>query len=155
MKKTGTGGGKKCKFDAIDNLVFEIIGTESPVLDGLPVPESSGSDSAELDGDIENIEPTNDSANHNVEDVGFEENIREGSFIPARTKPGPKPGLAQTIQDLNRLKALKIQRQLNLCEREERIKDLEILKLEKSLDLPPSEYTRKFYNPQSKNSKPH
>ena len=32
------------QFDEADNIILDILGKESPILDGLPVQESSGSD---------------------------------------------------------------------------------------------------------------
>ncbi|XP_062534695.1 uncharacterized protein LOC134203873 [Armigeres subalbatus] len=39
-RKTGTGGGYDAKTNDVDMLVYDILGKESPVLEGLSVPES-------------------------------------------------------------------------------------------------------------------
>ncbi|KAF2886079.1 hypothetical protein ILUMI_20095 [Ignelater luminosus] len=45
--KAGRGSGDDTHVTEMDTIVYDIIGKDSPVLDGLPIPESSGSNSSE------------------------------------------------------------------------------------------------------------
>ncbi|CAB3256954.1 unnamed protein product [Arctia plantaginis] len=46
--QTGSGGGKKCKYDDSDEMILKIIGKDSPAIDGLQIPESSGSNETKV-----------------------------------------------------------------------------------------------------------
>lgn len=41
-RKTGTSGGKAAKLDDVDQAILDIIGTDSPVVNGLDLPETGG-----------------------------------------------------------------------------------------------------------------
>ncbi|KAF2888810.1 hypothetical protein ILUMI_17363, partial [Ignelater luminosus] len=46
-KKTVSGSGDDTHVTEMGTIVYDIIVKDSPVLDGLPIPESSGSNSSE------------------------------------------------------------------------------------------------------------
>jgi hypothetical protein len=41
--KTGKSGGKDVQFDEVDLIILDILGSDSPMIEGLAVPEPSGS----------------------------------------------------------------------------------------------------------------
>ena len=122
-------------MDEADELVLEIIGRRSPVLDGINVPEPSGSDSSSVD------------APENNDEESFEAS-EDGEIIHhkhPREKPGPKSGRSAKLDFLAELKAERMQEQLEICKREKHMQELQIFKLEKELRMGPSEFTRKFH----------
>lgn len=46
--KTGTGGGKDCKLTEVDHMILDIVGKESPVVEGLGVGESGNYEEVEV-----------------------------------------------------------------------------------------------------------
>ncbi|CAG7716528.1 unnamed protein product [Allacma fusca] len=100
QKKTGSSGGENCKFDEADLIVFDIIGIDSPVLDGINLPESSGTSEATLalpgdETDKENSEP--------------DKELEEPAY--KRQKPGPKIGQAAKLDELQRIRTQKFEAQ--------------------------------------------
>ena len=137
--KTGEGGGRSCALDEADDLIYQIIGKESPVLDGLDVPESSGTSSAEIE-----INPNNSGVNEDPESE---------SEAVKRKKPGVKQGRAQALGVLNDIKKQRYEEQVELCKREKRIRELEIFEREKRLGLGPSEYSVSLHQQLGKSKK--
>lgn len=46
--RTGTAGGKDCKLTEVDNIILDIVGKESPVVEGLCVGESGNYEEMEV-----------------------------------------------------------------------------------------------------------
>ncbi|CAG7825559.1 unnamed protein product [Allacma fusca] len=135
QKKTGASGGENCKFDEADLIVFDIIGIDSPVLYGINLSESSGTTEATValscgKTDKENVEPDNE-----LEEPAYK-----------REKPGPKIGQAAKRGELQRMRTQKFEAQVELIKKENRIRYLQMLKLEKELGTGPSEFTQQFYS---------
>ncbi|KAF2890934.1 hypothetical protein ILUMI_15240 [Ignelater luminosus] len=59
-KKTGRGSGDDTHVTEMDTIVYDIIGKDSPVLDGLPIPESSGSNSSKAVVSVVSNKPIDD-----------------------------------------------------------------------------------------------
>lgn len=157
-RKTGAAGGKKWKFTEADELIFQIIGSTSNVLDGMSTPESSGSSK-------ENIvtHPRLDTDDSNTESMQNEKTLSENVDLPKpneqRPLPIKKPRLqinAVKIDDLN-LKSSEIvglkdqlllkqcalveaelklkELQCNLTKKDLYKKQLEIMKMEREMKL--------------------
>ena len=138
-KQTGSGGGRAKVLDDNDSILLDIIGNESPVLDGLPVAESSGTDRlAEL---IREYLPDED-----------------GDEIPDTAQPPPAPTppirpskkktLYQTNLDMKRRvvddqQVIRDKKKV-LLDVETYKRKLEVLELEKRLGLEPSDFTREI-----------
>lgn len=154
-RKTGSAGGKKFKYDDADKIIFEIIGTESPILDGLEIPEASGKDSDEFTlssscGTNEN----NDVLNNPNNNSNF--NMQAGTATKVKTQGKYTEGARKKDKGLGDPDLLSLKQQLAVKEielaeekiqiaRRQRYKlDLELYKLEKELKLPNSEFTRPY-----------
>ncbi|KAF2892591.1 hypothetical protein ILUMI_13583 [Ignelater luminosus] len=60
QKKTGRGSGDDTHVTEMDTIVYDIIGNDSPVLDGLPIPKSSRSNSFEAVVSVVSNKPIDD-----------------------------------------------------------------------------------------------
>ncbi|KAL1516245.1 hypothetical protein ABEB36_000164 [Hypothenemus hampei] len=138
-KKTGEKGGKECKLNEIDNLVCDIIGRDSPVIEGLLTRESWDEPFQLHDNDnanTENIIP--------IDEISEIQSEIESEICNAR--PTPKCNKRKEKYEKENEKEQLTLKKMKLCieimEREKYIKDLEILKLERELKvLDPSPYT--------------
>ncbi|XP_047986608.1 uncharacterized protein LOC125226616 [Leguminivora glycinivorella] len=156
-QQTGSAGGKKCRYDDVDELVLKIIGKESPVLEGLCVPESSGSDQAQIH------EPAAAAINSTINAPEPDKVVCESPVQNTPTQftrpPIRKRYNSVTINETNEsqayieLKTKKMELELRLTNekleiaKRERYKlDLELLKLERELNIQqPSPFTLPFY----------
>ncbi|KAF2891034.1 hypothetical protein ILUMI_15139 [Ignelater luminosus] len=59
-KKTRRGSGDDTHVTEMDTIVYDIIGKDSPVFDGLPISESSGSNSSEAVVPVVSNKPIDD-----------------------------------------------------------------------------------------------
>lgn len=136
--QTGSGGGKKCRYDDADELIFKIIGKDSPALEGLPVPESSGSQDSQISV---------------VEDTAQQDSTPLPHQPPRRKSQRISTCEHDMPNDLMDLKKRKIELELKLlqekveiAEREKYKLDLELLKMEKELNITkPSSFTCPLY----------
>ncbi|KAF2882182.1 hypothetical protein ILUMI_24008 [Ignelater luminosus] len=60
QEKTGRGSGDDTHVTEMDTIVYDIIENDSPVLDSLPILESSGSNSSEAVVPVVSNKPTDD-----------------------------------------------------------------------------------------------
>ncbi|XP_047988873.1 uncharacterized protein LOC125228371 [Leguminivora glycinivorella] len=138
--KTGSGGGKKMKYDASDDLIITIIGKESPVINGIDCAESSGS-SAPQSAELFSVET--------------ECNLEKDVAQSPKVLPTPiKKKLASTrssegekiSNEILQLKKRKLELEIAKLERENYKLDLELMKLEKELNVTrPSKFTLPLY----------
>ena len=144
------------QFDEADNIVLDIIGKESPVLDGLPIQESSGSDAVVMmtgtDKPNENINNVVSESVHAQVEVTVSSDSNDSSLVKPsssiqekrdRVRKRPMSPI-QESNDLLALKQTKIQAQIEGIQLENITRNLEILKFEKLIVLPPSNDTLTF-----------
>lgn len=164
--KTGSAGGKKCIYDEADYIILDIIGKESPVLEGIMAPESSGTNNAaitfayheELANVTEEVHVNNsDSVGLVVEPLC---STVSDTFSGNHQEPSPSAGAntrkrsAQAVKkeyELLRTKKLRLQtllleQKLEIAKRETYKMDLELWKMEKEAGVPPSQFTAQFTN---------
>jgi hypothetical protein len=157
--KTGSGGGKKCIYDDSDKIILEIIGKDSPALDGLSIPESCGKDIPDntIIPEVENgIEDKLSTVDEHVCNASVSSGCSGPGTVNKNTPPSNRKKMKRTVKfvddDLLKLKKKKIQEQTlmfeekkELAKREKYKLDLELYKLENELGLPPSKFTERFY----------
>ncbi|KAF2892761.1 hypothetical protein ILUMI_13413 [Ignelater luminosus] len=136
-KKIGRGSGD----DTHNTIVYDIIGKDSPVRDGLPIPESSGSNSSEVVLPVVFNKP--------IDDVrGEEESISSVSNSKltrtVRSKGVKKFRLRETNNEEQQLKIQKLKEQSTALTLENDKRHLEIIELENRLSLPPSQLIKEF-----------
>lgn len=133
-----SGGGKGFKLDEIDDMVLKIIGKDSPVIEGLNMPESSGSN-VNLPT-IDNPTPPTPSPHENGPESSRPR--KKSRFSVCETK------ISEEFNDLKKQKIrLELELATNKIEIAKRELDLEIFKLERELNIQqPSNFTLPFYN---------
>ncbi|XP_063235645.1 uncharacterized protein LOC134538339 [Bacillus rossius redtenbacheri] len=139
-KKTGAAGGPDCKYAEVDILVLDIIGKDSPVIQSLGVTETW--EAVGVEDIIETVMPEA----YTFEVVENAGNVSELVSTPTGNNEGTKKKrndsqdpLSQ--EPLHQLKKKKLMLQVEFLEKENYLKTLQILKLEKELDLAPSKFT--------------
>lgn len=164
-RKTGTAGGKKCRYDDADKLIFEIMGKEAPTLDGLEVPETSGNDTHETvifpHNEVTYKVTENNQINNNYDQINSDSpvdilqldatNRGDTTFKKCRNKNKNDTTTKSGDSDLTLLKkelAIKemklVDEKIQIAIRQRYKLDLELYKLEKELNLPLSEFTEKY-----------
>lgn len=142
--KTGRRGGRSMEYTGADLVILEIIGLDSPVLEGLPVPEASGTNREEL------VEPP------------------AATAAPPRPPSPPVTGGAQpnfncrrqrgrrfiaaNDEEESELKRKKLMLQVEGIELENHKRALELLDLERKLELEPSHRIQAFMDAHYNNS---
>ncbi|PSN51676.1 hypothetical protein C0J52_09596 [Blattella germanica] len=142
MKKTGTGGGLDSKLTEIDELVLQIIGKDSPVIDGLGVADSFQEESQ---GEEISIEPLDG------EEVNMKSDINECASFQGPVK-SKKLVVVNNEEDKTNIQHLKKQKlklemeQIKMHTVESQLHQhklkLEILEKEKMLNIPSSQFTK-------------
>ncbi|KAF2883832.1 hypothetical protein ILUMI_22334 [Ignelater luminosus] len=125
-KKTGRGGGDDTHVTEMDTIVCGIIGKDSLVLDGLPIPESSGSNSSEAVVPLVSNKPIDD--------------IREGRRINIRFR------LREANNEEQQLKIQKLKEQSTALTWENHKRNLEIIELENRLSFPPVTIDQRIFS---------
>lgn len=129
-KKTGAAGGKDKALDEVDLMILEILEKDSPQVCGLGLPESQQADNQEshssLSTGIENEELANVSTASGT------------GVLPASKSSRRKRASGSSRHFDDHEKRLK----LELLKVEVYHRKLQCLKLERDLQLPPSEFTR-------------
>jgi len=115
------------QLDEADEVILDIIGKESAVLNGLPIPESSGTNEA-----LTVLEEA-------IPNTSVEENEQQGNFLssPQPSVPTRKRKVGVRDEELVELKK-------KLFKIEIYKKSLEVFELESKLGLPQSEFTLNF-----------
>ncbi|KAL1516191.1 hypothetical protein ABEB36_000110 [Hypothenemus hampei] len=110
-RKTGTGGGKDLKINEVDSSIFDIIDSESPVLDGIDIPESSGIMDAQDFASLSNIISASKSPTPNTAK-------KRKETLPKNDKSDNIKKLKEELISIeiykNKLEVLKLERELNL-----------------------------------------
>ncbi|PSN40415.1 hypothetical protein C0J52_19259 [Blattella germanica] len=143
MKKTGTGGGLDSKLTEIDVLVLQIIGKDSPVIDGLGVADSF---QEEAQGEEISIEPLGG------EEVTMKSDINECASFQGPVKSKKRVVVVNNEEDKTNIQHLKKQKlklemeQIKMHTVESQLRQhklkLEILEKEKMLNIPSSQFTK-------------
>lgn len=112
-------------------MILKIIGKDSPAIDGLQIPESSGSNETQVSVPVFTAETPPQPQN------------------PIRRKSHPPVDLSNDLFDFKKQK-MEIdvdiaKEKLQIAKREKYKLDLELLKLEKELNIQPSEFTLPLY----------
>lgn len=128
---------------------MDIVGTDSPVLDGFPIPEPSGTDEAVLSRPVEQQQQ--------------QQVVHEESPPPVPQAPPSRGAVAKsrnfsrkkTAKDVNDIEALKCQKmilemellklKIDLTEREKYKSEIQLYSMEKEHCLPPSAITSYLY----------
>ncbi|XP_063361666.1 uncharacterized protein LOC134650664 [Cydia amplana] len=126
--QTGSAGGKKWQFDETDGIIMSIIGKNTPVLEGLTVPESSGTQAAETIQVQDTSQPIPQNSQNNTNST----NVHYKSVIRLK-----KEKLEAEI--------LLLKEKTELYKREKYKLDLELFKLEKELNITHSSYTAPYH----------
>ncbi|KAF2901498.1 hypothetical protein ILUMI_04681 [Ignelater luminosus] len=135
-KKTGRGSGDDTHVTEMDTIVCDIIGKGSPVLDGFPIPESSGV-----------VVPV--VSNKPIDDVrGEKESISSVSNSNLTRTVGSKGvkrfRLRETNNEEQQLKIQKLKEQSTAPTLENHKRHLGIIELKNRLSLPPSQLIKEF-----------
>lgn len=140
-KKTGSSGGIDCKLNDIDHIVCDILGRDSPVLNGIETSETWDEQtiSAHIEDEID-MEPFLSSSTSSKQEIATAEDR-----ILKNPKLRQKQNKIRPEEDLENLKKKKLKLSIEIMEREKYLKELEIFKLEKELMVQPSPYTQQFY----------
>lgn len=116
------------KITEVDEIIFRIIGTESNILDGLNIPESSGTSSVIVSS--------------SQEEVSKEPSLVQSLINPKQTAISRSLPKKRKLDDGNINKNRKLELQENLLDlqcqiatKELRLKELEILKIERELGI--------------------
>lgn len=135
-KKTGSGGGPDCKLTDVDKAVVDIIGRQTPVLVGLDCTETW------QDG------PCEESALSNEDTcvVQSSEITVTPNVITPKQKSSSKNVVKKSPADIEHdekmVRAKKLKLSVELLEKENYLKTLQILKLERELGIPASSFTK-------------
>ncbi|KAF2889268.1 hypothetical protein ILUMI_16905 [Ignelater luminosus] len=137
-KKIRRGSGDDTHVTEMDTIVYDIIGKDSPVFDGLSIPESSGSNSFVV-------------SNKPIDDVrGEEESISSVSSSKVTRTVGSKGvkrfRLRETNNEEQQLKIQKLKEQSTACTLENHKRHLEIIELENRLSLPPITIDQRIFS---------
>ncbi|KAJ8909589.1 hypothetical protein NQ315_005906 [Exocentrus adspersus] len=158
-RKTGSAGGIDCKLTDIDNIVLDILGPTNPIISSLGVPESLEqetecstkalevpetenqvcTDKGSLSNTINGSEVSYDTNNNNTS-----KNRTEIRAVTKKKKRFEDGGKSEDEDTLIELKNKKLRLQIKILEKEEYLKTLQILKLEREQHIPPSEFTASF-----------
>lgn len=143
-RQTGASGGKKNAFNQIDEMVFRIIGNDSAILDGINAPESSGSCSEMI------INPTSTSSNASTSSssVAALPKLTKTTTTTTSSSSSPFPSkkrkiaMEGDIDDSKNSSSTKAQLQeellrlqCTLVKKDIHLKNLQIVKLERELNL--------------------
>jgi len=116
------------QLDEADELILDIIGKESAVLNGLPIAESSGTDEAAT---VLEIAPLTS---------------EEGNEIQVETSQPPLPTIATRKRKVGVPDEELVELKKQLFKVEIYKKRLELYELESKLGVPESEFTTRFTN---------
>ncbi|KAF2879105.1 hypothetical protein ILUMI_27069 [Ignelater luminosus] len=138
---TGRGSGDDTHITEMDTIVYDIIGKGSPVLDGLPIPESSGSNSSEAVVPVVSNKP--------IDDVRREEESISSVSNSKLTRTVGSKGvkrfrLRETNNEEQQLKIQKFKEQSTALNLKNHKRHLEIIELENRLSLLPSQLIKDF-----------
>nr|CAI5821183.1 unnamed protein product [Callosobruchus analis] len=162
-RKTGSAGGTDCKYTEIDNIVLDILGHDNPIISSLGVTETWEQKHADCSfGDANNTKLDNNlvveensvttqvivNKNHeiNTETLSGSATISGVEKVDSSTKKKRiMSHINETAEDsLNELKKKKMLLQTEILQKENYLKSLEILKLERELQVPSSKFTEEF-----------
>lgn len=133
-KQTGSGGGVDCKLTAVDNAVLDIIGRETPAVVGLDCPET---------WQDEPVVATSLNPTSSVETlITCTSNSKTQSSKICKEAKQSKLKREVAVEEEKNLRCKKLKLQVELLEKECYLKSLNILKLERELGIPCSNFTK-------------
>lgn len=128
-----------CKYTEIDNIILDILGRDNPIITSLGVPETWEQE-RESEQPAESLTvSSNEEDSTQIKNVDVNEN-RESQASTKKTKKN----YHTDDEALEKLKKRKLEYQVEILEKESYRKTLEILKLERELQLPPSKFTKEY-----------
>ncbi|XP_047998347.1 uncharacterized protein LOC125235802 [Leguminivora glycinivorella] len=142
-RKTGTGGGKKIILTPTDELILEIIGKDSPILDGINV-EASTSELPLDQNDVHESSQVSQIQIDNETTSNADSNSLAGVTEKEKTKIVRKGSKQHDdVLDQETKKKRKLDLQLEFLELQNYKMKLEIFELEQKLEVKPSNILKK------------
>ncbi|XP_025421308.1 uncharacterized protein LOC112691345 [Sipha flava] len=151
--KTGSAGGKNCKLTTTDELVLDIIGWQSPIVQGLGVQDSLGHHTHEtiLECTNENVVANDVNFNQSnspdtstiniIRNSSPNDNVKNIEKSKKRVVVASSSKQYNNMDELTALERRKLELQVEWLEKQNYKETLEILQLENKLLLEHSKYT--------------
>lgn len=138
-RKTGEEGGEDAIFNEEESLIFDIVGRDSGILDGLPIAESAGTSKAEVKLVVSSTVVEASEKDEEAEVIEIKVSPKSNAVLKRKRKGSEEEGGVE-----EELKRTRLEFQNEGLKLENYKKNLEILALERKLSLPESALSKKF-----------